>query len=95
MPCSLNKDDVANIMIEVIGAIEGERVTAKTAFWEDLRVDKEARRGYYVPLRRRFTKEGCPFARFKPADLNDTKTVGDVIKAVAQDLGLQKDENEQ
>jgi hypothetical protein len=87
MPCSLTRSDVSNLVLEVIRKKEnGPNISESTRFWEDLRVDPEARRGYFRPIKTKVEAAGCTLSKVSPQDFEDAKNVKEIVEAVWADV---------
>jgi hypothetical protein len=85
MPCPTERQDVANVVLDVIRAIEGRNnIVETTVFGQDLIVDELARRNYASPIITTFEKTfpGCPLSRFGPATCANAGRVRDIVEAM-------------
>jgi hypothetical protein len=79
------RQDVADIVLEVIRAIEGDgSIVEASTFGQDIIVDKLARRNYASPIVRLMAERfpECALTRFGPDDCANASRVGDVVNAV-------------
>jgi len=87
MPCSLTRSEVSTLVLKVIREKENEpNVTESTRFWEDLRVDRQARRGYFRPVKTRLVAASCTLRKVTPDDFERAKDVKAVVDAVWEDI---------
>ena len=87
MPFSGTRQDVANVVLEVIRAIEIKKqitIVEATVFGQDLIVDKLARRNYASPIVIRFeeTFPGSALSRFGPDTCANAGRVKDIVDAI-------------
>ena len=85
MPFPGTRQDVANIVLEVIRAIERRNnIVEATVFGQDLIVDKLARRNYASPIIIRFeeTFPGSTLSRFGPDTCANAGRVKDIVDAI-------------
>lgn len=87
MPFPGTRQDVANIVLAVIRAIESGRnitIVEATVFGQDLIVDKLARRAYATPILTRFEEAfpGSSLSRFGPDTCANASRVRDIVNAI-------------
>lgn len=81
--CSLTRSQVARIVITVI-----EDKTGKTGLKQsdrlsrDLRIDRIARRSFYVPVRNETRRRGCGLRKIGAGDFMGAKTVKEIVDKV-------------
>lgn len=87
MPFSGTRQDVSNVVLAVIQAIESSKnitIVEATVFGQDLIVDKLARRSYATPILTRF-RETFPessLSRFGPDTCAKAGKVKDIVNAI-------------
>lgn len=87
MPCSLTRSDVSKLVLKVIRKMENDpNISEGTRFWEDLRVDPEARRGYFRPIKTKVKAAGCTLSKVRPQDFEDAKDVKEIVDIVWADI---------
>jgi len=88
MPFSGTRQDVANVVLEVVRAIErDETIVENSTFGQDIIVDKLARRNYASPIVRLMIERfpGVVLNRFGPDDCANASKVKDIVGAVLDD----------
>jgi hypothetical protein len=87
MPCSLTRSDVSSLVLEVIRKRENDpNISEGTRFWEDLRIDAKARRGYFRPIKTKVEAAGCTLSKVSPQDFENAKNVKEIVDAVWKDV---------
>lgn len=87
MPCSLTRSDVSSLVLEVIRKRENDpNISEGTRFWEDLRIDAKARRGYFRPIKTKVEAAGCTLSKASPQDFENAKNVKEIVDAVWKDV---------
>lgn len=87
MPCSLTRSDVSKLVLKVIRNTENDQnISESTRFWDDLRVDPIARRGYFGPIKTKVESEGCTLSKVNPQDFENANDVKEIVEAVWADV---------
>jgi hypothetical protein len=74
-------------VLEVIRNKEKQpNISESTRFWDDLRVDRQARRGYFRPIKIEVAAAGCALNKVNPQDFEDAKDVKTIVDAVWADV---------
>ena len=89
MACTITRQDVSNLVLEVIRAIQNDKtIVENTVFGQDIIVDRLARRNYASPIVKligqRFPE--CVLTRFGPDDCANANKVKDIVDAVSNEL---------
>src|SRR5262245_53675107 len=84
--CHLTRDDVSRIVVTFVRDQGFPSATETSNFTTDIPVDGITRRGWAAPIRQRIFKAGCDPKGFGPADCEDAKKVGDIVKAAFGEL---------
>ena len=87
MPFSGTRQDVSNVVLAVIRAIESKKnitIVEGTVFGQDLIVDKMARRSYASPIITRFQQifPDSSLSRFGPDTCAKASRVRDIVNAI-------------
>ena len=89
MPCQLTRLNINNFVLDVLREMENQpNIGKETKFWSDLRVDRQARRGYFGPIKDKVTVAGCAFNKLKPQTFENAKDVQSIIDAICKDLKI-------
>ncbi|HKC64977.1 MAG TPA: hypothetical protein VKB86_15150 [Pyrinomonadaceae bacterium] len=89
MACSFTRQDVSDIVIEVIEQTLGVQfVTEQSNFEEDLGVDSDAQALLFFPIKMSVEKVGCLLKQFNAQTCQNAKTVGDIVDAICKDFGI-------
>lgn len=83
------RQDVADVVLEVIRAIEGDgSIVEASTFGQDIIVEKLARRNYASPIvslmAERFPE--CALTNFGPDDCANAGRVGDIVNAIWNEI---------
>jgi hypothetical protein len=85
------RSDVSKLVLAVIRKIENDpNISENTRFWEDLRVDHEARRSYFRPIQTKVKAAGCNLSKVSPQDFEDAMDVKRIVDVVW--AGVKEDE---
>jgi hypothetical protein len=81
------RQDVANVVLEVIRAIQNDNsIVEGSAFGQDIIVDKLARRNYASPIVKLMGERFPVLTKFGPDDCENASKVKDIVDAVWDDL---------
>jgi len=87
----LDRSAISRIVLDVVRMIENNpNVQEATRFWEDLRVDRYARRGYYKPIRKNIEAEGSRMCGVGPKDFENPSSLGKLVDLVHKSQALDK-----
>lgn len=79
------RQDVANVVLEVVRAIErDETIVESSTFGQDIIVDKLARRTYASPIVKLMAERfpECVLTKFGPDDCANASRVRDIVDAI-------------
>ena len=93
MPFSGTRQDVSNVVLQVIRAIESKKkitIVEATVFGQDLIVDSTARRLYASPILNRFeeTFPGSTLSQFGPDTCANAGRVRDIVNAIWDEVNV-------
>jgi hypothetical protein len=89
MACSFTRQDVSDIVIEVLEQLLGKKfITEQSQFDEDLGVDDTAKALLFFPIKMSVEKVGCMLKKFNSQTCQKAKVVGDVVDAISKDFGI-------
>lgn len=87
MPCSLTRSNVSKLVLAVIRNKEEQpMISESTRFWDDLRIDRQARRGYFRPIKTEVVAAGCTLSKVSPEDFEGAKDVKAIVDTVWADV---------
>lgn len=88
MPFAGTRQDVANVVLEVIRAIQSDNsIVENSVFGQDIIVDRLARRNYASPIVRLMSERSGVLTRFGPDDCANANRVRDIVDAAWNELG--------
>lgn len=91
MACTMNRSDVSETVIRVIGRSHpGKTITEATQFWKDLNEGRVARQRHHSPVRVEIEAQGCELKKVKRAHWKGYLRVSDPIDKIIADLDEQR-----
>jgi hypothetical protein len=89
MACSYTRENVSDIVIEVLEQLLGEEdITEESEFDEDLGVDDNAKALLFFPIKMSVEKVGCLLKKFTSQSCKKAATVGDIVDGICKDFGI-------
>lgn len=89
MACSFSRQDVSDIVIEVIEQTLGKQfVTEQSEFDQDLGIDSDAQALLFFPIKMSVEKVGCMLTKFNAQTCQKANKVGDIVDAICKDFGI-------
>ncbi len=89
MACTMKRQDVSNIVVDVISEKEHQDVNETTRLGTDLIVNEARRRGYFPPVKGRIQGKGCDLTKTTSDVFVDKSLLSDIVDVLWDDVRAQ------